>query len=125
MLGCRSAVTLIDLRNKLGAEAGEPIDRERYHRLVGRLIYLGYTSPDISFAVSIVSRSMHDPRKGHMDAVFHILRYLKGAPGRGLRFMNNGHLGVEGYYDADWTSCMDDRRSTSGYCVFVGGNLVS
>jgi hypothetical protein len=60
-----------------------------------------------------------------MDAVYRILRYLKGSPGKGLWFKKNGHLEVEGYCDADWASCPDDRRSTSGYCVFVGGNLVS
>jgi hypothetical protein len=122
MLGCRPAVTPIDQRHKLSADAGEPIDRERYQRLVGRLIYLSHTRPDISFAVSVVSRYMHDPRKGHMDAVYQILRYLKSA---GLLFNNNGHLGIEGYCDSDWASCADDRRSTSGYCIFVGGNLVS
>ena len=68
---------------------------------------------------------MHDPRSGHLDAVHHILRYLKGSPGKGLWFKKNGHLNVDGYSDADWASCLDDRRSTSGYCVFVGGDLVS
>ena len=68
---------------------------------------------------------MHDPRKGHMDAVYQILRYLKGAPGKGLIFRRNNHVSVEGYCDSDWASCADDRRSTSGYCIFVGGNLVS
>jgi Reverse transcriptase (RNA-dependent DNA polymerase) len=70
MLGCKPAVTLIEQKTRLGAEAGEPVDRERYQRLVGRLIYLSHTHPDISFAVSVVSRYMHDPREGHMDAVY-------------------------------------------------------
>ena len=68
---------------------------------------------------------MHDPRTGHMEAVYQILRYLKGTPGKGLWFKANHHLNLEGYCDADWASSKDDRRSTSGYCVFVGGNLVS
>lgn len=68
---------------------------------------------------------MHDPRSGHLNAVYRILRYSKGSPGKGLWFRPNGHLNVEGYCDADWASCIDDRRSTSGYCVFVGGNLAS
>ena len=78
-----------------------------------------------SAAVSVLSRYMHDPRSGHLDVLYRILRYLKGNPGRGLWFKKNGHLNVDGYSDADWASCLDDRRSTSGYCVFVGGNLVS
>ncbi|CAD6223427.1 unnamed protein product [Miscanthus lutarioriparius] len=75
--------------------------------------------------VSVVSRYMHDPRTRHMEVVYRILRYLKGTPGRGLWFRKNRHLDLEGYYDADWASSRGDRRSTSGYCVFVGGNLVS
>nr|CAE05707.2 OSJNBb0065J09.3 [Oryza sativa Japonica Group] len=125
MLGCRPASTPIEQNHKLCAELGDPVNKERYQRLVGRLIYLCHTRPDITYAVSVVSRYMHDPRSGHMDAVYRILRYLKGSPGKGLWFKKNGHLGVEGYCDADWASSLDDRRSTSGYCVFVGGNLVS
>jgi len=68
---------------------------------------------------------MYDPRNGHLDAVYRILRYLKSSPGKGLWFKRNGHLDVEGYCDADWVSYLDDRRSTSGYYVFIGGNLVS
>ncbi|KAM3407194.1 hypothetical protein ACQJBY_000937 [Aegilops geniculata] len=125
MLGCRPASTPIDQNHKLCAESGEPVDKEKYQRLVGRLIYLCHTRPDISYAVSVVSRYMHDPRSGHLETVYRILRYLKGNPGRGLWFKKNGHLNIDGYCDADWGSCLDDRRSTSGYCVFVGGNLVS
>nr|CAE03643.1 OSJNBa0060N03.8 [Oryza sativa Japonica Group] len=125
MLGCRASTTPIDRNHQLCAQSGDPVDKEAYQRLVGRLIYLCHTRPDISYAVSVVSRYMHDPRTGHLDVVHKILRYLKGTPGKGLWFMKNGHLNVEGYCDADWASSMDDRRSTSGYYVFVGGNLVS
>jgi Reverse transcriptase (RNA-dependent DNA polymerase) len=125
MLGCRPAVAPIDQKFKLSAEVGEPVDREMYQRLFGRLIYLSHTRPDISFAVNVVSRYMHDPREGHMDAVYQILRYLKNAPGKGLIFRKNVHLNIEGYCDSDWASCPDDRKSTSGYCMFVGGNLIS
>ncbi|XP_020243647.1 uncharacterized protein LOC109821901 [Asparagus officinalis] len=125
MLACKPITTPIDQRFKLSVEAGEPVDRERYQRLVGRLIYLSHTRPDISFAVSVVSRYMHDTRKGHMDVVYLILKYLKGAHVKGLLFKRSGHVNIEGYCDSDWASCGDDRRSTSGYCIFVGGNLVS
>lgn len=101
------------------------MDRECYQRLVGKLIYLSHTRPDIAFAVSAVSQFMHDPRSSHMDAVTRILRYLKGCPGKGLLYSPQGSLQVECYTDADWAGSLDDRRSTSGYCTFVGGNLVS
>jgi hypothetical protein len=68
---------------------------------------------------------MHCPSEEHMDAVVRILRYLKSAPGRGLLFSKNGHLEVEGYTDADWAGSISDRKSTSGYFTFIGGNLVT
>ena len=92
---------------------------------MGRLIYLSHTCPDIAFAVSMVSQSMHAPGLEHMEAVFKILRYLKGSPGKGLLYKNHGHLQVEVYTDAVWAGSVTDQRSTSGYCTFVGGNLVS
>jgi hypothetical protein len=76
MLGCKPAVTSIEQKTRLGAEVGEPVDRVRYQRLVDRLIYLSHTCPDISFAVSVVSHYIHDPREGHMDTVYQILRYF-------------------------------------------------
>jgi hypothetical protein len=68
---------------------------------------------------------MQNPSEAHMDAVIRIIRYLKYAPSRGLMFYKNNHLNVEGYTDADWAGSLSDRRSTSGYFTFVGGNLVT
>lgn len=102
-----------------------PADKGQYQRLVGRLIYLSHTRPDIAYAVSVVSRFMHNPGKQHMEAVVRILRYLKSAPGKGLLFSKHGHVDVLGYTDSDWGGKGDRRRSTSGYFTFVGGNLVT
>jgi hypothetical protein len=123
MLGCRVASTPIEHNHQLYAQSGDLVNRESYQLLVGRLIYLCHTRPDISYAVSVVSRYMHDPRSGHLEAAHRILRYL--SPGRGLLFKANKHLNVDGYCDADWATCLDDIRSTSGFCFFVAGNLVS
>jgi hypothetical protein len=68
---------------------------------------------------------MHDPRVPHQEAVYQILRYLKSCPGKCVLLSKNGHTRIEVYTDADWAGCLDDRKSTSGYCSFVGGNLVS
>jgi Reverse transcriptase (RNA-dependent DNA polymerase) len=125
MLGCRPANTPIDLNHGLKGCVSDQLDRERYQRLMGKLIYLSHTRSDISYAVSVVSRYMHDPRVVHQKAVYRILRYLKGCLGRGLLFEKKGHMRVEVYTYADWAGCQDDRRSTSGHCAFVGGNLVS
>ena len=92
---------------------------------MGKLIYLSHTRSDIAFAVSVVSQFMHSPRESHLEAVFRILRYLKSSPGKGLFFSRHDHFRVEAYTDADWAGSITDRRSTSGYCTFVGGNLVT
>lgn len=126
LLGCKIAVTPIEPNLNLeAAKVEEIMDREKYQRLVGKLIYLSHTRPDIAFAVSMVSQFMHSPGAKHFEAVYRILRYLKGTPGRGLLLKKHKHLKVEVYTDADWAGSVTDRRSTSGYCSFVGGNLVT
>lgn len=90
MLGCKPASSPIEVNHRLSSGVGEPVDKERYHRLVGRLIYLSHTRPDIAYAVGVVSQYMHDPRSPHLETVFRILRYLKSAPGKGLLFASHG-----------------------------------
>ncbi|XP_065880880.1 retrovirus-related Pol polyprotein from transposon TNT 1-94 isoform X1 [Euphorbia lathyris] len=105
---------------------GEPFeDPGRYRRLVGKLNYLTVTRPDIAYSVSVVSQFMSSPTVDHWTALEQILCYLKGTPGRGLLYKNYGHTQIECFSDADWAGDKDDRRSTTGYCVFVGGNLIS
>lgn len=126
MLGCKPIDTPIDQNHRLGVSDDDAlVEKGRYQRLVGRLIYLSHTRPDLAYAVGVVSQFMHSPRESHMEAVYRILRYLKSAPGRGILFSKHDHLQVEAYTDADWAGSVTDRRSTSGYCTFVGGNLVT
>ncbi|RVW98707.1 Copia protein [Vitis vinifera] len=126
MLGYKPIDTPMDSQKKLGIEKeSTPVDRGRYQRLVGRLIYLSHTRPDIGFAVSAVSQFMHSPTEEHMEAVYRILRYLKMTPGKGLFFRKTENRDTEVYSDADWAGNIIDRRSTSGYCSFVWGNLVT
>ncbi|RVX08580.1 Retrovirus-related Pol polyprotein from transposon RE2 [Vitis vinifera] len=107
-------------------ETGEPLgDPGRYRRLVGKLNYLTITCLDISFPVSVVSQFLQSPCDSHWDVVIRILRYIKSTPGQGVLYENRGHTQVVGYTDADWAGSPTDRRSTSGYCVFIGGNLIS
>ncbi|RVW92976.1 Retrovirus-related Pol polyprotein from transposon RE1 [Vitis vinifera] len=124
MLGCKPSNTPIKARNKMESD-GKPVDRERYQRLVGRLIYLSHTRPNIAFAISVVSQYMHSLKESHLEAVYKILRYLKGSPGRGLFFKKSDSKKVEIYTDADWAGSANDKRSTTGYCTYVWGNLVT
>ena len=125
LLGCRIVETPIEQNLKLEAATEEEVkEKGKYQRLVGRLIYLSHTRPDIAFAVSMVSQFMHALGPAHFEA-FRILRYLKGTPGKGILFKKHGHLQVDVYTDTDWAGSTTDRRSTSGYCSFVGENLVA
>ncbi|CAL8131707.1 unnamed protein product [Prunus armeniaca] len=126
MLGCKPADTPIEINHKLCEDMDqEPTNKEQYQRLVGRLIYLAHTKPDIAYVVSVVSQFMHSPSVFHRNAVDRILRYLKSAHGEGLMFSKNGDLEVVGYTDVDWADSITDKRSTFGYFTFVGGNLVT
>ncbi|CAL5338710.1 unnamed protein product [Camellia sinensis] len=124
MLGCKPSDTPVEA-GKRTADVGKPVDREKYQKLVGKLIYLSHTRPDIAFAVSVVSQHMQSPKEAHQEAVFKILRYLKGSPGKGLLFKPSEQKEVAIFTDADWAGSIEDRRSTTGYCTFVWGNLVT
>ncbi|XP_056165633.1 secreted RxLR effector protein 161-like [Syzygium oleosum] len=100
-------------------------DVGRFQCLIGRLIYLTIIRLDITYAVSFVSQFMQNPTQGHMCLVDYLLRYLRATPGRGLLMKNNGHTEIVGYTDADWARSPHDRKSTFGFCMFVGGNVVT
>ena len=126
MLDCKPTKTPIVANHGLQIIKGEkPADKERYRRMVGKLIYLSHTKLDIAYAVGVVSRFMHMPQIQHMTSVMRILRYLKGTSSRGLLFDKNDNLDLLSYTDADWGGDRDNRKSTSRYFTIVGGNLVT
>ena len=127
MSACQPIDTPMEEGLKLCVESNQiPVDKGRYQRLVGRLMYLAHTRPDLAYALTVVSQFMHNPGEQHMNSVMRILRYLKSAPGKGLMFTKKEDWqNVSVYTDADWAGAIDDRRSTSGYFTFVGGNLVT
>jgi Reverse transcriptase (RNA-dependent DNA polymerase) len=124
-LRAKSTGTPMETNIKLGPEDGELLsDIGQYQMLVGKLIYLTVTRPDIAFAVSVVSQFMYAARTSHLSTIDRILIYLKGTPGQEIWMKKNITNNVVGYSDADWAgSC--DRKSTTGFCTFVGGNLVT
>ncbi|XP_071688998.1 secreted RxLR effector protein 161-like [Rutidosis leptorrhynchoides] len=96
-----------------------------YRRLVGRLLYLSMTHPDISYAVQRLSQFISNSKDKHMQAAVHLLRYLKGSISKGLFYPVQPNLKIEGFSDADWASCLMTRRSLTGYCIFLGHSFVS
>ncbi|RVW56301.1 Retrovirus-related Pol polyprotein from transposon TNT 1-94 [Vitis vinifera] len=111
---------------QLMPDDGDPFyNPERYRRVVGKLNYLTVTRPDIAYAVSVVSQFTSAPTIKHWAALEQILCYLKKAPGLGILYSSQGHTRIECFSDADWAGSKFDRRSTTGYCVFFGGNLVA
>ena len=106
---------------------GEPFDDPTtYRSLVGALQYLTITRPDISYAVNQVSQFLQAPTISHFQSVKRILRYVKGKIAFGLTYSHHQPpLTLLGYSDADWARCLETRRSTYGYSIFLGGNLVS
>ncbi|XP_071708330.1 uncharacterized mitochondrial protein AtMg00810-like [Rutidosis leptorrhynchoides] len=125
MAGYNPNRTPIDNSTKL-TTAGPPVkDLTLYRSLAGALQYLTFTRPDISYAVQQICLFMHDPREPHFAALRRIICYVQGTLDLGLDLFSSSTPTLVAYSDADWAGCPSTRRSTSGYCVFLGNNLLS
>ncbi|XP_019103223.1 uncharacterized mitochondrial protein AtMg00810-like [Beta vulgaris subsp. vulgaris] len=126
MISCKPSSTPVDTKPKVSATTGVPYaDPTQYRSLAGALQYLTFTRPDISYAVQQICLHMHDPRDEHMSALKRIIHYLQGTLHLSLHLSPSPITDLVSYTDADWDGCPDTRRSTSGYCVFLGDNLIS
>uniref|UniRef100_A0A0V0HRA1 Putative ovule protein n=1 Tax=Solanum chacoense TaxID=4108 RepID=A0A0V0HRA1_SOLCH len=126
MSSCKPSQTPVDTKPKVGAITSAHFDDPTLYRsLAGALQYLTFTRPDISYAVQQICLHMHDPRVDHMSALKRIIRYVQGTLDFGLHLYPSSISSLVAYTDADWGGCPDTRRSTSGYCVFLGDNLIS
>jgi len=113
---------------KLSSTEGDLLGHEdstNYRSVVGALQYLTMTRPDLSFAVNKVCQFLHAPTTAHWSAVKRILRYVNGTRRLGLNIRRSKLMTVSAFSDADWAGCVDDRRSTGGFAVFLGYNLIS
>ncbi|CAL8169320.1 unnamed protein product [Prunus armeniaca] len=126
MLNCKPMDTPMEINLKLSSNDGAPrADASMYRSIVGSLIYLSNTRPDIVHAVSVVSRFMNDPSNHHFAAVKRILRYVQGTKGYGLKYTQEKESILVGFTDSDWAGAIDDRRSTSGHVFFLGKKVIS
>ncbi|KAF5477817.1 hypothetical protein F2P56_004430, partial [Juglans regia] len=126
LLDSKPVPTPMIVSQHLSADGPPFSDPTLYRSLVGALQYLTITRPDIAHAVNSVSQFLHAPTDDHFLAVKRILRYVKGTIQFGLTFRPSVSPGtLVAYSDADWAGCPDTRRSTSGYSIYLGDNLVS
>ncbi|KAL9228263.1 hypothetical protein vseg_003863 [Gypsophila vaccaria] len=124
--GVKPVDTPIQPKHNLALAKGEFLhDPLRYRRLVGKLIYLTITRPDLVYAVHILSQFVHAPRQEHLAAVYKVVRYIKGGPGRGLIINRNCDLQVRGYSDSDYANCPLTGKSISGYYVCLGNSPIA
>jgi len=98
---------------------------DRYRRLVGRLIYLCFTRPELSYCVHVLSQFMQQPRTEHWEAALRVVRYLKSNPGQGVLLDSRCDLQLSGWCDSDWAACPLTRKSLTGWIVFLGHSPIS
>jgi hypothetical protein len=106
-------------------EDGEPVDQKEYRSMIGSLLYLTATRPDIKFSMCLCTHFQASPRTSHRQAIKRIFRYLRYTPELGLWYSASSCLSLLAFPDADFTGCLVDRKSTSGTYQFLGSSLVS
>eukprot|EP00253_Pinus_taeda_P015362 PITA_15362 len=123
---CKAAITPTVMGLKLSREdSSKDFDPSLYKSIVGSLMYLTETRPDIMYAVSLISRFMERPKEAHWQAAKRILRYVKGTKMFGILYNVSEHSDLVGYTDSDWAGSVDDRKSTSGYVFHMGSGAIS
>jgi hypothetical protein len=128
MSNCKPIATPLSTSEKLSLHEGTSLgnnDATNYRSVVGALQYLTLTRPDIAFTVNKVCQFLHAPTTTHWTAVKRILRYIKHITKLGLKIMKSESTLVSAFSDADRACCVDDRRSTGGFAIFLGSNLIS
>ncbi|GKB63353.1 ribonuclease H-like domain-containing protein [Tanacetum coccineum] len=129
LLACKPAATPLQQNNVLSFDETEKDkflpSMTEYQKLVGKLIYLSVTRPDIAYDVHCLSQHIHAPLQSHFSAGLKVLRYLKQALRTGIQFDKGNMFRLHAFSDADWAKCLKTRKSVSGFCVHFCNNLVS
>jgi len=126
MLGVKLVAFPLDQNHHLPLADGPPLsDPDHYRCLVGRLIYLSITRPELSYCVHMLAQFMQHPHQEHWEAALRIVRYLKGNPGQGILLRADCDLQLYAWCDSDWASCPLTRRSITGWFVLLGNSPIS
>lgn len=127
MKDCNPVHNLIMTGSKISKDVnGIEVDSSIFYKqLVGSLMYLITTRPDIMYAVSLISRYMSKPTEMHLSAAKRVFRYLQGTTGFGIFYQQKGNEELVGFTDSDYAGCVDDRKSTSGYAFILGEGAVA
>jgi hypothetical protein len=103
----------------------DPVDPSLYRQLIGSLMYLVNTRPDICFSVNTLSEFQVEPRHEHWTTAKHVLRYIHGTLNYGLRYTTSIYIQLHGFTDSDWAGSVEDKKSTSGMCFILGSVMIS
>lgn len=126
LLGVKPASFPLEQHHQLARAEGETLQNPtQYRRLIGKLIYLGVTRPDLSYVIHILSQFMNSPKSEHWDAALRVVRYLKQGPGQGILLRAHAPLTLTAWCDADWGACPLTRRSLTGWFIQLGGSPLS
>ncbi|XP_026394546.1 uncharacterized protein LOC113289229 [Papaver somniferum] len=126
LLGAKPAEFPMETNHRLSLDKGDLFtDVEKYRRLIGSLIYLSVTRPDLAYSVHILSQFMQLPRIAHWEAALRVVRYLKKNPGQGILSRSDSGLNLKGWCDSDWAGCPLTRRSLTGWFVLLGYSPIS
>jgi hypothetical protein len=126
MLECKPLNTPMEAKMKLLVDtSSELIDATLYRQIIGSLMYLMTTRPDICFAMNTLSKLLVEPRHVHLVAAKHVMRYLKGTIDYGLSYNGDHDFTLSGYTDAYWEGSVSDRKITSGFFFILGSTMIS
>ncbi|XP_013617491.1 PREDICTED: uncharacterized mitochondrial protein AtMg00810-like [Brassica oleracea var. oleracea] len=130
MLASKPVSNPMEVNHKLlqvDSKSTSPFCKEpvKFWRLVGRLVYLTITRPDLSYSVHVLSQVMHKAREEHWDAAIRVIKYVKGSPGQGILLRADSDLKIRAFCDSDWCGCSRTRRSLSAYMVLLGNSPVA
>ena len=122
---CKEVATPLAQNEKISKNDGEKLEEpSAYRSLVGSLLYLTVTRPDLMFPASLLSRFMSSPSNVHMGVAKRVLKYVKGTTNLGIWYLKTGGVKLDGYADSDWAGSVDDMKSTSGYVFTIGSGVI-